>query len=277
MRHRTDPRGDHGDADHAREHKSRRSASSKGGKPLPSPPVPAPAPVSDSLWRNLRWAWVNTPTDIGPDLIADLGYQAAIIWAPSPIAEPWVAAARALGVKVAGWHRCTLPDPAQDGQAAGAATLRLGLDGYNLNIEDEYDTHGKQGTPETDVILKRTGQLLAGFRSVCAQVPLSASVTPRWTGDHDALRAHHVCLMPEAYPAEVPSATVAVCVDHARAYGWQAADIRPLFQVYPTNGIRPDAAQAIAEAHTAGVKLTPYPVESALDDQTLLRNLAAAG
>jgi hypothetical protein len=235
------------------------------------PPLPAPRPVSDSLWRNLRWAWVNTPTDIGPDLVAGLGYQAAIIWAHSPVAAAWVDAARRLNMKVAGWHRCTLPDPAQDGQQAANTTLHLALDGYALNIEAEYDTFGNSNDTAT---LARTGQLLTAFHTVCPQVPLAAAVTPRWTGDHNALREHGCCLMPEAYPGEVPDATVKACVDFAELYGWLAADVRPLFQVYPTDGVRPSASQAIADAHTAGVRLTPYPIEASLDDQNTLRMIA---
>lgn len=242
--------------------------------PLPSTQPPPPPPVTDSLWRNLRWAWVNTPSDIGPDMITALGYQAAIVWTGVPLYS-WVATARAQGMKVAGWHRCTDPSPAQDGRWAAEFVHQYGLDGYNLNIEAEYDTHGKYGTPEAERILAMTGQLVSAFREGCPQVPLSASVTPRWTGDHDALRRARCAIWPEAYPGEIPTATLAACVAHTDAYGWHRDDVRPLVQVYPTNGVRPPVQPYLDEARAAGVKVTPYPIESCLDDEPMLRALVA--
>jgi hypothetical protein len=81
--------------------------------------------------------------------------------------------------------------------------------------------------------------------------------------------------MPQAFTGEVPSATIPACVEHAEAWGWPRSRIRPLVQVYETNGQRPDAGTYNADSAAYRVGVVPYILEQAHDGdgQEMIRTL----
>jgi len=113
------------------------------------------------------------------------------------------------------------------------------------------------------------------FHRAAPNVTLGLTTTPRWGSSGNGFRAVGSTVMPQAFTGEVPSATIPACVDHAKAWGWDIAHIRPLVQVYKTAGVRPSATTYNEDAANYNVGVVPYTLEQALDGegQEMLRTL----
>ena len=82
-------------------------------------------------------------------------------------------------------------------------------------------------------------------------VSLGITTTAQFGSDLTAWRDEGAVYMPQAFPGEVPVATVSACVEHGKAWGWPVEQIRPLAQCYTTHGVRPDPSLMNADASLA--------------------------
>jgi hypothetical protein len=229
--------------------------------------------------------FVSTAANAAPDVIADMGPidvvcpQIAFGMSP-PENDPGLDDAIAcmgrcleLGLDVAGWAWCAYPELAWDEATyhAGVA-LTLGLERFVANMEEPYDAHGNS----QDARMWAPDRYADAFRAIAPQVELGVTTTPRWASSGNELRAAGATIMPQAFTGEVAEATIPVCVDHAKSWGWPTDRIRPLVQVYKTNGQRPDAAVYNADAALYSVGVVPYTLEQAFDGEgtAMIRELS---
>ena len=182
----------------------------------------------------------------------------------------WIADAHAVGLEPAGWAWCDAHDV--DGAALEGATharlvLELGLDLFVANMEESYDAHSDTSSPRFHM----PDAYLEAFRGIAPDVELAVTTTPRWASNHEAVRAAGAVLMGQAFSLEVPSppgpATVEACVAFGKSWGWEPRYLRPLVQVYETNGQVPGAAPYLEESAEAGVGVVPYILEQAFGGQ----------
>ena len=135
-------------------------------------------------------------------------------------------------------------------------------------MEEPYDAHGDSSSARYAM----PAAYAKGFTGRAAELglelrALAITTTPRFGSSTADLSGAGWVTMPQAFSGADPSATVAAVVDHMVAWGWPAALIRPLVQVYATDGRRPVAQPYLDESAAAGVGVVPYIVEQALDDE----------
>jgi hypothetical protein len=235
-----------------------------------------------------RWVglgFVATAANAAPDVIA--GWGCIYTVAPQicfglgyPENDPALSDAKAcmnrcreLGMEVAGWAWCANPAIATDEADYHASVcLELGLDAFIANMEAPYDAHGDQTNP----VMWAPDAYADGFRDTAPDVELAVTTTPRWGSSGNGLRAAGAVIMPQAFMGEVPDATIPNAVSHAEAWGWTIDRIRPLVQVYPTNGVRPDPNVYNADANACQVGVVPYTLEQAFDAPSVIATLAPA-
>jgi hypothetical protein len=180
---------------------------------------------------------------------------------------------KACGLDTAGWAWCAYPDQAEQEAAYHASVaLELGLTRFVANQEEPYDAHGDSSNPK----MWAPDTYAQSFHRAAPNVTLGLTTTPRWGSSGNGFRAVGGTVMPQAFTGEVPDATIPACVSHAQAWGWDISHIRPLVQVYTTNGVRPSATTYNQDASACGVGVVPYVLEQAFDGegQQMLQTLA---
>jgi hypothetical protein len=233
--------------------------------------------------------WNADPHTIAP-LRAVTGLAVQIAWGmgPSERTEPtdelvaWIRNCKSAGLAVQPWGWCDARDvdhARAEGRFHAERCQKLAFDTWIANMEEPYDAHGNSSSPRYTM----PAAYAEGFTSRAAELglelrALAITTTPRFGSSTADLAAAGWVTMPQAFSGADPSATVAAVVAHMGAWGWPAALIRPLVQVYETNGKRPPAQPHLDESATAGVGVVPYVVEQALDDEgrTLLTALTPA-
>lgn len=171
---------------------------------------------------------------------------------------------RACGLDVAGWGWCdNASQAAEEARYHAGEALELGLGKFIANMEEPYDAHGNSGDPR----MWAPDEYAQAFKSVAPAVDLAVTTTPRWASSGNELRAVGATMMPQAFTCEVPDATIPACVEHAKAWGWTTDKIRPLVQVYTTNGVRPDPGVYNADALAYNVGVCPYILEQAFEPE----------
>ena len=268
------------------------------GIPAPVAVVTRPAPVrvSAPLW-DLRSCYVANPY-ADPATLVSLGFELVyvkIAHGIRPLYDPlgadqgtepaekqlaniysMVVGLRAAGLRVAGWAWATGDMPDREGRYGALRVIALGLEGFVGNLEKDFDTFGKYDIAVADptspeaIRLARTRPYFEGVRAVIGpDFPLACTVLPRWAGDHDALRWAKCSYQPQAFGLENQK-WIGDVVEHGEASGWNRADIRPCVQAYCSPaGEWPDVKRYVQEAKTYGVRLVPYPVEQAMNDEGL--------
>ena len=229
--------------------------------------------MSSSAWVGL--GFVATAQNASPDLYASWGMKGI---APqiaygfsTPGNDPDLGYTRALlngaisaGLFVAGWAWCDhWQEPEHEAEYHAEVAQSLGLPMFIANMEEPYDAHGDSTNPK----MWAPDAYAQAFRAAAPDMELAVTTTPRWGSSGNGLRDAGACTMPQAFTAEVPGATIPAAVDHARSWGWDISTIRPLVQVYTTNGVRPDANTYNADAAAKGVGVVPYILEQAHDDE----------
>src|SRR5215471_4670701 len=238
--------------------------------------------------RQMSWiglGFVATAANASPDQIKALGPISIV--APQisfglgyPENDPSGANTRALlsgcrgiGLDVAGWGWCDNASQAeQEGRYHAGEALELGLGKFIANMEEPYDAHGNSSDPR----MWAPDTYAQAFKSVAPAVELAVTTTPRWASSGNGLRAVGATVMPQAFTCEVKDATIPNCVTHAQAWGWTTDKIRPLVQVYMTNGQRPDPGTYNADAASYNVGVVPYILEQAMDGdgQQMIKTLS---
>lgn len=166
-----------------------------------------------------------------------------------------------------GWGWCNATDPAGaqvEGRAHAECALDLGLDHYIANMEEPYDAHGDSNSPK----FLLPDYYLDTFREIAPDIEFAVTTTPRWASSQDGLRRAGAVIMPQAFPLAAEGGHgVAECVKFCISWGWTQDRIRPLCQVYETNGQVPPAEPFLDESEDYGVGLVPYILEQALGGQ----------
>jgi hypothetical protein len=168
------------------------------------------------------------------------------------------------GLVPVGWGWCNATDPMGamvEGAAHARTALDLGLTHFIANMEEPYDAHGDSSSVRYHLPVDYTRE----FRNVAPDMHFAVTTTPRWASDQNYLREAGAVMMPQAFPLAAEGGIgVKGCVDHCVAWGWEPRYIRPLCQVYETNGEVPDAETFLSESESCGVGLIPYILEQAL-------------
>ena len=228
--------------------------------------------MNPSVWVGL--GFVATAENCSPDIVKSMGsiktVAPQICWGLGyPSNDPdgshtrnLLTACKTAGLGVAGWAWCNDWARATDEARYHAGeTLELGLGMFIANMEEPYDAHGDQSNPK----MWAPDEYAQAFRSVAPQVEFAVTTTPRWASSGNGLRDAGACMMPQAFTGEVPDATIPACVSHAQAWGWTTDRIRPLVQVYQTNGTRPDPGVYNQDSASCQVGVSPYILEQAFD------------
>jgi hypothetical protein len=188
-------------------------------------------------------------------------------------AKQLIAGCRNIGLDVAGWGWCCNPNiAASEGAYHASVCEELGLLKFVANMEEPFDAHGNS----SDARMFAPDYYAEAFVEEAPDVALGLTTTPRWGSSGNEMRSVGATIMPQAFTCEVPSATIPACVEHARSWGWSDDVIRPLVQVYQTNGVRPDPGVYNADAERYGVGVCPYILEQAFDGEgvDMIRTLA---
>ena len=188
----------------------------------------------------------------------------------STVVPDWIDEARLVGLLPVGWAWCDARDVSAarlEGEVHAQLVLDLGLEHFIANMEEVYDAHSDVNHPRFHM----PDAYCDAFRKRCPSVEFAVTTTPRWASNHDALRAAGAVLMGQAFSLEVPSppgpATVDACCEFALSWGWTLDRVRPLVQVYETNGEVPAAKPYLDESAEHGVGVVPYILEQALGGQ----------
>lgn len=161
-----------------------------------------------------------------------------------------------------GWGWCNATDPRgamMEGAAHARIALSLGLSHFIANMEEPYDAHGDSSSIKYHLPV----DYIREFRVIAPDMHFAVTTTPRWASDQNYMREAGAVMMPQAFPLE-NHCSVADCVDHCIAWGWDPRFIRPLAQVYETEGEVPAAGPFLTDSEYYGVGLVPYILEQAL-------------
>lgn len=222
--------------------------------------------------------WNADPNTIA-QLRAVTGLAVQIAWGMGPAerTQPddelgaWVRNCTGMGLAVRPWGWCDASDvdhARAEGRYHAERCHALAFDTWIANMEEPYDAHGDSSSARYAM----PAAYAKGFTGRAAELglelrALAITTTPRFGSSTADLSGAGWVTMPQAFSGADPSATVAAVVDHMVAWGWPAALIRPLVQVYATDGRRPVAQPYLDESAAAGVGVVPYIVEQALDDE----------
>jgi hypothetical protein len=229
--------------------------------------------------------WNADPNTIAP-LSAVTGLAVQIAWGMGPAerTEPgdelraWVRKCKEMGLAVQPWGWCNAGDVEHaraEGRFHAECCHKFSFDTWIANMEEPYDAHGNSSSPRYTMPTAYAN----GFTGRAAELglklrALAITTTPTFASSTAELAGAGWVTMPQAFSGADPSATVAAVVKHMAAWGWPAARIRPLVQVYATDERRPPAQPYLEESATAGVGVVPYIVEQALDDDGRARLIA---
>jgi hypothetical protein len=182
----------------------------------------------------------------------------------------WVSQCKNHGLNVVPWAWCSATDVNTariEARSHADRAVELGCKAFIANPEEPYDAHGNSSDPRYymcdqywDAFFLRLSQLGVTLEAV------GQTSTPFFASSAAEGIRRGVVMMPQAFVGAEPAATVAATVTHAEAWGWKRDHIRPLVQVYETNGVRPSAGPYLTESAALGVGVVPYIVEQALDD-----------
>jgi hypothetical protein len=222
--------------------------------------------------------WNADPNTIA-QLRAVTGLAVQIAWGTGPAerTEPedellaWVSNCKHAGLAVQPWGWCDARDvdhARAEGRHHAERCQKLAFDTWIANMEEPYDAHGDSGSPRYTM----PAAYANGFIERAAELglelgALAITTTPRFGSSTADLASAGWVTMPQAFSGADPSATVSAVLDHMTAWGWPATLIRPLVQVYETNGKRPPAQPYLDESAAGRVGVVPYIVEQALDDE----------
>lgn len=218
------------------------------------------------------------PSAIAPlEIVTGLAPQIAFGRQQAPDADllpGWITRCYAHGLVVRGWAWCAATNTLEAQVEARYHVERcaeLGLAWFIANPEESYDAHGNQQDPRYHMVTayveafhERADELGLDFPA------LGMTSTPGFASHMGEAISRGWVGMPQAFPLASPDATVANCVANWRSWGWPTTQLRPLVQVFKTEGRLPDPGPLLAEAEAAGVGLMPYPVEQALDTEGLM-------
>lgn len=201
----------------------------------------------------------DVPLTLVPSWITGLAIQVAWGTAENEIPDEWLVEAHN-HFQIYGWAWCQGADLEYEAEVHAGAADRYGCVGFCANMEEPYDAHGNSSDPKYQYPRRYLDALPWDG-------PLALTTTWSFGSDMTAWQQRGALTMPQAFTAEVPSATLDSAVNFMEAWGWQRPQIRPLIQAYPTNEVRPDASVYAAEAQRLGVGVVPYTVEQAMDDE----------
>lgn len=219
----------------------------------------APRAAASAPWQSAAFVHVpgDTPLGLVPPWIKGLVVQVA--WGSGPPEQPvnagWLEEARRR-FTVYAWAWCNGGDA--QAEAEWHRECAQGYAGFCANMEEPYDAHGNSADP-------RYTMPKAYLKHLNWPGRLAVTTTATFGSDMTAWIQAGALTMPQAFPREVPLATLTLCVEHAQAWGWPLNQIRPLAQAYPTNGARPDPVAMDIEAAALGVGVCPYTIEQAMD------------
>jgi hypothetical protein len=222
-----------------------------------------------------RWVglgFVATMPNAPPEVLAGIAGIASvapqIAWATTPnypdaqlrafVDECWE-----FGLEPAAWAWCEGDDVEHEALVHAQLVVEFGLKLFVPNMEEPYDAHGDVTSPRFDMAERYLEVLIA---NVPDDVELAVTTTGRWASNHEALRDAGCVHMPQAFTCE-NGQTIDSCVEFSRSWGWTVDRIRPLVQVYETNGEVPDAQTYLDESSEHDVGVVPYILEQALGGQ----------
>jgi hypothetical protein len=210
----------------------------------------------------------NAPPEVCATIDGIASIAPQIAWATSenyPDAElrHFFDECRRFGLEPAAWAWCEGDDV--EGEAAVHAKLveRHGLKLFIANMEEPYDAHGDVTSPRFDMAEWYFDALVA---QIASDVELACTTTERWGSNHEALRQAGCTHMPQEFTLE-NGTTIDKGVEFSKSWGWTVDRIRPLVQVYETNGKVPDAQTFLDESAKHDVGVVPYILEQAFGGQ----------
>jgi hypothetical protein len=201
----------------------------------------------------------NVPVTIVPDFIDTLFIQVA--WGtgyPSPSISPEKLQQLRSYFKIGAWAWCE-GDQVEIEAAHHARTAKaFQAEAFIANMEAEYDAHGNSSDPK----FKMPTQYLNVLKKTIGDMPLGLTTTPRFGSHMSDWQSAGAIYMPQSFNLEA-RITLPEAIQHAKDWGWQTPQIRPLVQTYSTNGFWIDGAGINNEASAAGVGVIPYTIEQA--------------
>lgn len=177
----------------------------------------------------------------------------------------WTAAAQRRGYTVVGsqWGSPDGPgDCEREAAYAVAMARRFNFDGWIMNGEKRYEVSGW------------SRYYVRRFRADLPNMPLGWSPEVQLSLDHGYMKEQAVCYMPQAYPLEIPRATLDLAVQVGKNFGYELTDMLPLIQAYPTGGERMPAVRYRDDARRLGLRgLVLYTGNQSLDVPQYWRDL----